>query len=323
MKDYIYNKYDLEAAKILDDFLPQKLFDSHMHISHTPNVSSREQATFNYYFDDMRPLIGERELRANAIIFPEVLLKDPAERAASVEFLASQLDLFKGNVGEINIFPSDTVDDIKKQLIHPDIRGLKCYHIYAECEKTFDSDIGEYLPESAWELANEKKMFITLHMVKDKALADENNLNYIKSMAKKYPDAVLILAHAARAFAPWTAFGTVDELKNLENVWYDFSGICESPAMTYILKKIGIKRCMWGTDHPVSMLAGKAVAIGDTFYWISQRDLQNFQSKTTLHSWHVGTEGLMATREACILSDASRSDIEDLFYNNANRLMNR
>ncbi len=34
MKKSIYNKQDVEAAKIIDAFLPDKLFDAHMHITH-------------------------------------------------------------------------------------------------------------------------------------------------------------------------------------------------------------------------------------------------------------------------------------------------
>ena len=30
--------------------------------------------------------------------------------------------------------------------------------------------------------------------------------------AKKYPDATLILAHAARSFAPWTAIESIDKI---------------------------------------------------------------------------------------------------------------
>lgn len=322
MKDYLYNKYDLEAAKILDDFLPGKLFDMHMHLSHLP-CGPRAQCSFDSYYSDMKTLIGTRELKANALVLPVTALKKPEEREKSVDFLTSQLNEYKENTGEILVFPQDTADDIKKQLTHPAIRGLKCYHLYAEREKTFDANIEEYLPESAWEVAREKNMFITLHMVKDKSLADENNLNYIKAMAKKYPDVVLILAHAARAFAAWTAFGTVDELKGFENVWYDFSSICESPSITYILKKIGVKRCMWGTDHPISMSVGKAISLGESFYWIGEKELKSFAASTAVNARHVGTEEFMAIREAAILSDLTRNDIEDLFYNNAMNLIKK
>ncbi len=321
MKDYIYNQYDLEAAKILDDFLPERLFDTHIHVSHLPMGGPHNTIGIKEYLDDMKPLVGNRQLNCNAIVFPTVALKDPDELKKSVDFLKTQLDLFEGNVGEINVLPNDTVEDLEKQLIHPDIKGFKCYHVYQDKEKTFFSNIGEYLPESAWEVANKRKMFITLHMVKDDALADKDNLAYIKEMAKKYPDAVLILAHAARSFAPWTIFDTIEELIDLENVWFDFSAICEPTAISYIVKKVGIKRCMWGSDYPVSMLAGKCISIGDTFYWIYEKDLKNFVSPTTLHTYHVGTEGFMAALQMSKLLDLSRSDIEDYFYKNAERLM--
>jgi glutamate-1-semialdehyde 2,1-aminomutase len=240
-----------------------------------------------------------------------------------VDFLVQNLEQYPEDVGEIMVMPWDSAEDIEKQLVHSRIRGLKCYHIYADRDKTFDAYIGEYLPESAWEVANKHKMPITLHMVRDQAQADPGNLEYIKTMAKKYPDTVLILAHVARAFAAWTAFGTVDELVPFENVWFDFSGVCESPAMTWTLKKVGAKRCMWGSDYTVSMNAGKCIALGDAFYWIGEKDLPNFSSITTLHNWHAGTENLMAVRQATEILELPRGDIEDLFYNTAASLFDR
>lgn len=322
MTNACFSKYDLEAAKILDSFLPHRIFDAHMHISHCP-VGNSENITLDRYYKDMAPYLFGRQLSCNAIIFPVKTLLDKEELKRSDEFLISELNTYGQNVGEIMVFPTDTVEDIEKRLTHPGIRGLKCYHIYSSREVTFDSYIDEYLPESAWEVANKHKLFITLHMVRNKALADEGNLKYIKEMAKKYPDATLILAHAARAFAAWTAFDTVDQLVGYDNIWYDFAGVCESPAMLHIIKKIGIKRCMWGTDYNVSMLAGKPISIGDTFYWISEADLRQFASATEFHSWLVGTENLMATRQACMLADLSDDAVEDLFYNNAAALMGR
>ena len=48
--------------------------------------------------------------------------------------------------------------------------------------------------------------------------------------------------------------------------------------------------------------------------------MDNFTSKTPVSNWLIGLENLMAVRQACILAELSRSEIEDLFYNNANRL---
>ncbi len=254
-------------------------------------------------------------MRCNGIIFPDNELKDPAEFQKAHNFLVEELNKYPQNVGEVIVFPSDTVSDIKARLVHPNMKGLKCYCFYAECEDKYDATIGEYLPESAWEVANRRKMAITLHLVKNECLAHPDNLNYIIEMAKKYPDAILILAHAARAFAAWTVFGTVDKLVDLENVWFDFSGICETPAMLYIIKKVGVSRCMWGTDYPVAAFLGKPISLGGSFAWLSER---NFPSGFPLR--HVVTEGFMAMRELSILADLGKSQIEDIFYNNAVKL---
>ena len=130
----------------------------------------------------------------------------------------------------------------------------------------------------------------------------------------------MTLAHAARGFAAWTAIESVEKVAHLENVWFDFSAVCESPAMFQIMKKAGIKRCMWGSDYPVAQARGKAISLGDGLYWIYQRDIDNFMSKTPISNWLIGLENLMAVRQACIMAELSRSEIEDLFYHNANRL---
>lgn len=219
--------------------------------------------------------------------------------------------------------PGDTQEDLLRRLTHPGIRGFKCYHVLSGLENSWNATIDQYLPESAWAVAHQKKMVITLHMVRDHALADPENLRYIRTMAKKYPDAVLILAHCARAFAAWTAVETVEKVADLDNVWFDFSAICESPAMVQILRKVGVGRCMWGSDYPVCRGRGKAISLGDSFYWIYQKDLDNFAAKTRTSDYLIGTENLLAVRQAFLLTDLGAAAAEDFFWNNATRLFSR
>ena len=44
VKNGIYNSYDLEAAKILNDFLPDKIFDVHAHLYDADFVSGMAMA---------------------------------------------------------------------------------------------------------------------------------------------------------------------------------------------------------------------------------------------------------------------------------------
>ena len=315
----VYKTKDEEAKKILSDFLPNKIFDAHAHIydkGFAPSINGA-RLDFNKYKEEMSKLLCSPEkLGANLIVFPEKSMSVKL----SDEMLVSELKVHTDCVGEIIVRPDDTADDIEKRLVHKNIKGFKCYHVFAKREDTWNADIGEYLPESAFEVAEKYGMVITLHMVKDRSLADEENIKYIRKMAVRYPNAKLILAHAARSFASWTGVEAVERVADLENVWFDFSAVCESPAMFQIMKKAGTKRCMWGSDYPVCRPRGKCVSLADGFYWIYESDLKNFQSNTPINDWPIAVEGLMAVRQACLMADLGRKEIEDLFYNNAIKL---
>lgn len=327
----VLETYEKEAIARLNDFLPNQIFDAHAHLYDTAFLPETFPGTqmlrdMDAYRQEMGPLLGEsRTLRLNMIPYPDFSMggRDSETLKQADRFLVKQLEENPSSVGEILVRPGDTGEELERRLVHPQIRGFKCYHILSGKANTWDCTIGEYLPEAAWEIADRKKMCITLHMVRNLALADPENLRYIRTMAAKYPDAVLILAHAARSFAAWTGVESVAQVADLENVWFDFSAVCESPAMLQILKKTGTQRCMWGSDYPISMMRGKAISLADGFYWIYQRDLDHFSGKTPVHSWFIGTENLMAVRQACLLAELHETQVEDVFYHNAVRLFER
>ncbi len=323
----MFEQYDLEAGKILNDFLPGRIFDAHAHLfslSEYEGVEKQEGGRMpecgrdiDGYRRDMSGIFGDRELFVNFFLLPGYN-KNVFDRKAEAEFLRDQLTRFPGNSGEITVLPGDDAQTIENLLVHPNIRGLKCYHTYLNRANTFNAAIGEYLPESAWQVADKHGLCITLHMVRERALADPVNLNYIKTMAKRYPNAVLILAHAARAFAAWTGVEAIGELQGYDNIWYDAAAVCESPALFTILQKIGVSRLMWGSDYPLVLSQGKVISLADGFYWIYPRDLEHFSPP--VRSWAITTENLMATRQACLMAGLKDSEVERVFYRNAAEL---
>lgn len=324
---------DREAAKKLADFLPDRIFDAHAHLFDTdmlPNLAKdapRVVGKWERYKEEMSRILNfPRELRINNIPYPDASMKDLKEDTfqKSDAFLFDDLRKDPNMVGEILVHPMESGEDLEKRLVNPAIRGFKCYHVMAnKPEGTWNCTIGEYLPESAWEIANKRKMVITLHMVRDEALFDEENLKYIRHMAKKYPDAVLILAHCGRAFASWTGVESVAKVADLDNVWFDFSAVCESPAMFQILRKVGVDRCMWGSDYPVCRARGKCISLADSFYWIYQNDLDAFSSKTKLNDYTIAAENLFAVRQAFYLAELGEDAVEKFFFHNAVRLFSR
>ena len=336
MRDIELAPSDFRAQERLKGFIPDRVFDVHAHVydrAFIPNMA--KPGTIEYdnipvagadeMLSQQGKLYGDVFLRANLIIFPDPAMADLSNgmREAGTQFLKKQLEKHPECVGEAFVIPSDTKEDVEKLLIHPNIRGFKCYHVTANRQgKTFDADIGEYLPESAWQVADERGLCITLHMVKKQALADPGNLDYIQKMARKYPNAKLILAHAARSFAAWTAMESVKKLKDYPNVLFDIAAVCESPSIFEVIRQAGPQRVMWGSDYPVSLMRGKCISIADSFLWLYKEQLELCASNTEFDADLVGMEGLLAFQQAAYMLNLSRAEVEDIFYHNAMRLFN-
>ena len=316
MSNGFLNAKDLEVAKILDGFIPDRVFDAHMHMSDVP-FGGDERFGFSEYYRDNAPYFGKREVRCMALTAPTALQKSEDGYIKSVKYMSSELDAYPKNLGSLLVKPTQSAEDIEALLTHERLRALKCYHIYAEREKTFDADIHEYLTESALAVADKHSLAVTLHMVKDTSLSDPENMRKIKKISRAFPNMKLVLAHAARSFAAWTAIESVEELLPYENIFFDFSGVCESPAMTLILKSFGVTRCMWGSDYNVSKILGKAISLGDTFHWIEKSYVENLPAAVRQACRHVGTENLLAVREAARLAELKPYEIEELFCGTA------
>src|SRR4029078_8839951 len=126
----------------------------------------------------------------------------------------------------------------------------------------------EYIPRWAWELADRHGLCIMLHIVMRRSLADPANQHYIRQHCLEFPNARLVLAHAARGFCGRHTVEGISSLRGLGNLFFDTSVICEPDAMQAILGTFGPTRLMLGTDFPVSETHGRAVTLGDSFHWL-------------------------------------------------------
>ena len=329
MDPVILEQLDRQAIEILSDFVPDKVFDTHAHLYQESEFSfrgarKRADAPFaryglEEYLEAMQTLLPGRTVQVNMMsrASDRNFVTNPDHLRANDAFLAEQLEKDPLNVAEIIVLPGESVESLEKRLTHPRFCGFKCYYnLVLDADQPNMCYPDEFLPESAWEIANQRGMVITLHLSRPYALSDPGNVSYIRTMAKRYPNAILILAHAARGYASWTTVDAIDQIADLDNVWYDFSAIFESPAPFQILNKVGISRCMWGTDYPISLSRTKCTTLGLDHHWLGAKVIDIVGG----HNWNVGTQTLMAIRQASIMAGLTPAQIEDLFYNNAMRL---
>ncbi len=322
---------DLEGLARLGSFVPDAIFDVHAHLydcSFAPTMATPEsvfrrcgsKVTVSTFHELQGPLYGaNKHVRLNIVSLPDATMVDLSNgyRQAATVFLKEQLDAHPDCVGEVFVLPEDTVDALEAQLVHPNIKGFKCYHLAAKEKPTWQQDIDAYLPEAAWQVADDRGLCITLHMVKDRALADPGNLAYIQRMCRKYPRARLILAHCARSFAAWTAIDSIRHLADYPNAYVDLSAVCESPAMVEIIRQLGVGRVLWGSDFPISLIRGKCVSVSDGFLWLEEDHLALERPAPLPDLMYVGLENLLAVQQAAYLSQLSDKDIEAIFYDNA------
>lgn len=311
---------DKDLLKRLQAFIPDKIFDAHAHL-HKVEYMPMGNTIFNGFgttdmerlLADQKKLYGARKFRGLILPTPSVLFNNNSDLRREMNVWMNE-ELYKAPdcVGAIYVMPGDTKEDIEAMIINPQIRGFKCYHQSAETNgPTWLAEVWQYLPEAAWQIADERGMSITIHMVLPLALADEKNMNYFKSMTSKYPHAKLILAHCARGFASWTTIETVRRMKNIPNLYYDMAAICDAATIFELIRQAGPNQVMWGSDYCIDRAHGKPVNAGSTFRWLYKHEIPenvNFPVCMTV------LESLFAFYQASLMLDLTKQEINQIFY---------
>ncbi len=314
-------------ARDIEPFLPERIFDAHAHLfchahfdplpaGYRDMPARLDLASYYDFIDWIHP--GGRT--RGGLFFG---LAFRGDRESNNQFVAEEVRNSPGSrdFGQMIISPDMCAEAIYAGIKAGGFVGLKCYHTMAAgYERTWAAPIEAYLPEHQVAVADQLGLSITLHIVRDRALADPLNQATIRRYCERYPDMRLILAHAGRGFNPWHTIEGVDSLSGLDNVFFDTSAVTEAGAFEAIMDVMGHERLLYGSDFPVSHLRGRCVAIGDSFHWIYADEINLAEKHAELHPVLVGLESLRALRLACWRMRLNAGQIEDIFYNNADQL---
>ncbi len=326
IKNWEFNIYDEILANELKNFIPKEVLDIHFHPYRLKDLNlcenfviknGPENADMNEVRRCMNKFFGDNKFIGGLILgYPTAACDIDAVN----NYVLEQVDRESESKGSICISPNYPISKVLHYLENPKIIGLKPYHVFSNQKPTFDSTISGFLPEWAWEIADERGLIITLHMVKDLAIADPLNQKEIQMMCTKYPNAKLVLAHAARCFHAPNARKGLKSLHGLENVWFDMAAICEVEPIIEIISEFGSKKLMWGSDFPVCMIRGRAVTLGMNFIWL-QNDTIRWDLNTNCNPVLVGLESLRALETAVYETSLKNEDVKNIFFNNAADLL--
>jgi glutamate-1-semialdehyde 2,1-aminomutase len=309
----------------LHSFIPSDAFDAHAHLWDCRNLaeaygwSDEVQWTQNgvnvdVYRRRQNSWMGRKSPR-NGLFFAV-----PARGInldAANDFVYDAVGKHTESKKLLLIKPQNNPEEVEAKVLSQNWAGFKVYHCFAERPDTQNAYIGEYLPEWAWDIAHQHSLAIMLHQVRKRSLNDADNQKTITDMCRKYPNAKLILAHAARGFCGMDTVEGVYSITGLENVYFDTSAICEAAPLEAILRVFGSSRLLYGSDFGVSEVRGKAVSLGDGFHWIYEWSNQLWPLGQPIL---VGIESLLALHRACETTLQSGDDIENIFGRNARKM---
>jgi len=316
----------------LEAFVPKNIFDMHAHIFKAEHCLHRDdlpkhpswlkKVEFKMDLSFLREYHGiflpDREIHYLLMGFPFVHCD--FERMNS--FVADEVSKDLLSVPSMVVHPRMQPEEVVTMIEKYGFVGLKPYRFYSTTGDVVECNIIDMLPESFIEIANEKHLLITLHLGKCRGIADPDNVKDIIYLIKRYPNVHWILAHCARSFNPCFLEKAIEQIRDIPNIWYDISAVCESSVFGVLLKEGPLKRILYGSDNmPAGADRGKYINFGYAWALLHENnhsfDLSHCNSQMTI----ILYEQLRALHRAVCDVGLSKSQIEDIFHNNAIRLL--
>lgn len=316
--------FDRELAT----FVPDRVYDAHVHLWH-PNHCENPYpgvpktvgvAEYGRLLDHLHP---GRDLAALFIPWPYPAADGkPSNEDNHLErcnaWIAKSTPGDRRCRGLFAMRPQDDPEWVRQEVRRLGLHGLKCYHSWSPNKPTWQADIPEYLPEPLMRVAHEEGWFITLHIVKARAVADPVNIHWIRHYCTTYPNLKLILAHSARGHNPAHNLEGLPRLTGLDNLYFDTSSVCEATSHEAIIRIMGHKKLLYGSD--MQGYRGRSLGADDSFLWLYEDSPVWREKHIDIKPVCARLEGTRSLKWACWSARLSDSQVEDIFWNNAAEL---
>ena len=335
VRGFEYTPYDREVyERELKSFLPDKIFDAHVHVSTSGLASYGSHNGGSTWLDHISQEMDVKKFleinhemfpnqKIEALIFGSVLTDIDATNKFAIEC--------NRDYGFPMLYRSDYAeapDSLEAHVKAGGFIGLKPY--LSNCPSYIPSRevrIFDYLPREHLEVANKNGWIIMLHIPRDKRLGDPVNIAQIMEIEEKYPKIKLIVAHVGRAYTEADFGNAFEVLKNTKNMMFDFTANLFTPAITEGIRTVGVDRFLYGTDLPIAVMRMyRVVENGDYINIVPRGYYGNVTGQPHMRESDSDKislmvyEQLLAFKRSAIELGLSDSDIEKIMYGNARAL---
>ena len=300
----------------LEDFVPAKIFDAHTHLweqSFCKTPTKYQNINFDILDSWSKEVFPNRELDYQLIAMPDIGIDFDKQN----EFMANEIAKTRNHIGCTAITPDVTPERLENAIKQYGFTGLKPYRTMAK--DPANCRITDYFGEDLIEVADEYKLSVTMHMSRFDGIADPDNLADFQYFTQKYKNVRWILAHCARAFNPFTLEKNIFALRDMPNIFYDTSAVCDARSIYLLFKHEDFSRLMFGTDNIIAGgVHAKYITWGKGWQYFTGMDVPHCRPDVTL----VCYENLRATKQAADMAGITDKQLQDFFYGNAKNFFN-
>jgi hypothetical protein len=303
-------------------FVPKRIFDVHTHLY--PRESDLDGPPRPFPESDLAlsarceaMLLPGREI--SRLAFPSPFPRCDFEKAN--RFVAEEIRKDPRSEALMLVHPSMTATHVEASITELKLLGFKPYRRYCRGDVN-ECRITDLMPEHQLAVANRHGLIVMLHISMKKSIADPRNISAIQRLSDRFPKIQWILAHCARSYGAWAIEKAAPKLRGLPNVWYETSPVCSMEAFDALFSEIGADRVMHGADGPgIAFARGMSITYG--FAWgdltteNNKLDMVHCDGQMTFYLY----EQLRAMRRAMRRLRLTRTQIEDVFYGTASRLV--
>ena len=312
-----------------EGFLPRRVYDVHSHLYHTRHFAQGTLPAFldadrgyglRGFNEAMARWMPGRDVEGLFFGYPSQGNDRVGENAWLHEQIAPTVASTHSRALAL-VAPQDDPAGVRRLLENGVFVGIKPYRVYANVPDTNEATVESFAPEWMWELCHDHEGVLMLHIMRAGGITDLDNVDSIRRLCRRYPRCRLVLAHVARSFNYRHAREGLHVLADIANAVVDTSAVTQAGAFRAALEILGPRRVLWGSDYMVSELRGACGTQGDGFTWIYSEDSSAKDLTVFGHYTLVGIESLLCLREACEDTGMNPADLQDIFHDNALRLL--
>ncbi len=326
----------------LKDFLPNKILDVHTHVwlKELKEVPADDPSKIKRTVSWPNMVAADNSIEdlqeTYDLLFPNkdvkaLMFTSGGGSAANNQYVADS----SAKTGWPALYysrPTETPDELEAKIRAGNFLGIKSYlNLAPKYIPEAEIRIFDFFPKNQLKRMDEMGAIVMLHIPRHGRFKDPVNLAQILEIKQEFPNIRLIVAHIGRAYVKSDIGNAFEVLSAAPDLMFDFCANCSEYAITELIRNVGPKHVMYGTDMPILRMRTRRIEENNTYINLVPPGLYGDVS-TDSHMREVSAEEgekltffvyeeLLAFKRACTALGVSKKDVEDMMYNNAVELI--